>query len=78
MNSSATAFSDCCEECLGSPDVYGGSIGHRAAAVQGTMRAEVDVAFTTCRRGHRIVVRRAVRAPLPTTFVAAAAVPGPA
>jgi hypothetical protein len=26
--------------------------------VEGTLRADADVGFTTCRRGHRIVVRR--------------------
>ena len=70
MNSNATAYSDCCQECLGSVDRYGGSIGHRAASVQGTLRPGIDVAFATCRRGHRLVVRRAAR-PLAETFPAA-------
>jgi hypothetical protein len=26
--------------------------------VHGTLRREADVGFTTCRRGHRIVMRR--------------------
>jgi hypothetical protein len=29
--------------------------------VHGTLRPEADVGFTTCRRGHRIVMRRIVR-----------------
>ena len=29
--------------------------------VEGTLRAEADVGFTTCRRGHRIRVRRIAR-----------------
>jgi hypothetical protein len=29
--------------------------------VHGTLRPEADVGFTTCQRGHRIVVRRIVR-----------------
>ena len=61
VNSNGTAYSGCCEECLGAVDEYGGSIGHRAATVQGTLRTDVDVAFATCRRGHRLVVRRTAR-----------------
>ena len=30
--------------------------------MHGTLRREADVGFTTCRRGHRIVVRRVARA----------------
>jgi hypothetical protein len=29
--------------------------------VEGSLRAEADVGFTTCRRGHRIRVRRIAR-----------------
>jgi hypothetical protein len=29
--------------------------------VHGSLRVEADVGFTTCRRGHRIVVHRIVR-----------------
>ena len=61
MSSAATAYRECCEVCLGSPSEDGGSIGIRAAAVEGTLRAGVDVAFATCRRGHRLVIRRAAR-----------------
>ena len=32
-----------------------------ATVVEGTLRAEADVGFTTCRRGHRIRVRRIAR-----------------
>jgi hypothetical protein len=31
------------------------------SVVEGTLRREADVGFTTCRRGHRIVVRRVGR-----------------
>ena len=61
LNPSATAYVDCCEACLGGVDQYGASIGHRAAQVQGTLRLDADVGFTTCRRGHRLVVRRIAR-----------------
>jgi hypothetical protein len=40
------------------------SVGLRATVVEGTLRADADVGFTTCRRGHRIVVRRALSRPL--------------
>jgi hypothetical protein len=29
--------------------------------VEGTLRREADVGFTTCRRGHRIIVHRVGR-----------------
>jgi hypothetical protein len=61
VNPTATDYNDWCEECLGSLPEHGGSIGHRAAAVHGSLRAEVDVGFVTCRRGHRLVVRRIAR-----------------
>jgi hypothetical protein len=56
-----TSFAEPCEACL---SVEEGSIAarHRAAVVEGTLRPDVDVGFRTCRRGHRIVVRR-VRIP---------------
>jgi hypothetical protein len=30
--------------------------------IAGTLRPDADVGFTTCRRGHRVVVRRVGRA----------------
>jgi hypothetical protein len=35
------------------------SVGLAATVVHGSLRAEADVGFCTCRRGHRIVVKRA-------------------
>jgi len=32
-----------------------------ATLVEGTLRLQADVGFTTCRRGHRIRVRRIAR-----------------
>jgi len=32
--------------------------------VEGTLRLQADVGFTTCFRGHRICVRRVAHAPL--------------
>jgi hypothetical protein len=56
-----TDFSEPCEACL---SVEEGSLAvrHRAVYVEGSLRKDVDVGFRTCRRGHRIVVRR-VRLP---------------
>jgi hypothetical protein len=33
----------------------------RASLIQGTLRRDADVGFMTCRRGHRIIVRRVGR-----------------
>jgi len=37
------------------------SLAADTCLVHGTLRADADVGFTTCRRGHRIVVRRVAR-----------------
>ena len=54
-----------CEVCLSRrgtwADRYGWSLSVDAARVEGTLRREADVGFTTCKRGHRIVVRRVGR-----------------
>jgi hypothetical protein len=55
-----TTFHEPCEACL----VGGRSLIVEPAVVHGTLRREVDVGFVTCRRGHRIVVRRVGRPPL--------------
>ena len=53
----ATSFEEPCEACLAVreslDDLY---------VVQGTLRSDADVGFTTCPRGHRIVVHRVARA----------------
>jgi len=54
----ATSFDEPCEACLS----YRESVGSEACVVHGTLRPDADVGFTTCRRGHRIVVRRVARA----------------
>ena len=53
----ATTFEEPCEACLSLRE----SLSTAALIVHGTLRADADVGFTTCRRGHRIVVRRLVR-----------------
>ncbi|MDP9284197.1 MAG: hypothetical protein M3P41_04475 [Actinomycetota bacterium] len=54
----ATAFEERCDVCLAVRE----SLAADACIVHGTLRREADVGFTTCRRGHRIVVRRVARA----------------
>ena len=53
----ATTFDEPCEACLS----YRESLSADACVVHGTLRREADVGFMTCKRGHRIVVRRIVR-----------------
>ena len=53
----ATSFEAPCEACLSRRDDTW-SLAVSAAVVEGTLRREADVGFTTCPRGHRIVVRR--------------------
>jgi hypothetical protein len=50
----ATSFDEPCEACLAAKDAahLDGDVVH------GTLRREADVGFTTCKRGHRIVMRR--------------------
>ena len=53
--SPATEFTGECDECrayLG----YGASA--ESTAVSGRLRADADVGFATCRRGHRLVLKR--------------------
>jgi len=50
----ATVFEEPCEACLAAHE----SLAAELCVVAGTLRADADVGFTTCRRGHRIVVRR--------------------
>ncbi len=54
----ATSFDEPCEACLSVRE----SPAAEACVVHGTLRPEADVGFTTCRRGHRIVVHRVARA----------------
>jgi hypothetical protein len=53
----ATSFVEPCEACVSLRE----SLATDALLVRGTLRPEADVGFTTCRRGHRIVVRRVAR-----------------
>jgi hypothetical protein len=61
----ATSFETSCELCQSrretSTELYGWSVRVDVASIVGTLRRDADVGFTTCRRGHRIVVRRVGR-----------------
>jgi hypothetical protein len=59
LSSVATEFAAPCETCRDELGI-GPGVWLRAARVAGTLCAEADVGFTSCWRGHRIVVRRAV------------------
>ena len=50
----ATSFEEPCEACLAAHE----SLAAELCVVAGTLRRDADVGFTTCRRGHRIVMRR--------------------
>jgi hypothetical protein len=57
LGADATAYAVPCEACH--DDVWPRSVAE--TVVEGSLRAEADVGFTTCRRGHRIRVRRIAR-----------------
>ncbi len=50
----ATSFDELCEACLAARQ----ELEDDTYLVHGTLRVDADVGFTTCRRGHRIVMRR--------------------
>jgi hypothetical protein len=50
----ATSFDEPCEACLAIRE----ELEDETHVVHGTLRVDADVGFTTCRRGHRIVMRR--------------------
>jgi hypothetical protein len=53
----ATTFDELCEACM----LLREQVTTESLVVHGTLRSDADVGFTTCRRGHRIVVRRVAR-----------------
>ncbi len=63
----ATSFEAPCDACLahrdGWSDTYPWRLSVDSNLVEGTIRRDADIGFTTCRRGHRIVVRRLGRTP---------------
>ena len=63
LESKATTYTALCEECLAHPDDPYDTLAYRAAKVSGSLRAEADIGFTRCRRGHRLAIRRAASPP---------------
>jgi hypothetical protein len=63
LNSEATTYAALCEECLSDPDDPVQALAYRAAKVCGSLRAEADVGFARCRRGHRLAIKRTARPP---------------
>jgi hypothetical protein len=61
----ATSFEVPCEACLAKRDGFYDTDGWtptgESAVTEGTIRRDADVGFTTCRRGHRIVIHRVGR-----------------
>jgi hypothetical protein len=56
----ATSFEAPCEACIARrEEKWYLSVG--VTTVEGTLRRDADVGFMTCRRGHRIIVRRVGR-----------------
>ena len=63
LQSTSTHFAAPCESCRAYGDVDGnGSPSH--TIVEGTLRLVADVGWVSCRRGHRILVRRIARSPV--------------
>jgi hypothetical protein len=60
LSAHATHYEAECEACRA--DRCSVASGVDLAHVEGSLRADADLGFTTCRRGHRLVVRRIVRA----------------
>ena len=56
----ATTYAAECEACLHTRESFD-PFGSHEVEISGTLRRDADVGFTTCRRGHRIVVRRIAR-----------------
>jgi hypothetical protein len=56
----ATDFEAPCEACLARRDDEW-SLAVATLQIVGTLRRDADVGFTTCPRGHRVVVRRVGR-----------------
>ncbi len=58
LGAGATEFAAPCDACQ---DEGRWATVIEPSVVEGTLRLQADVGFTTCRRGHRIRVRRIAR-----------------
>ena len=64
LNVEATEFAAPCEACLADcRRELGFIVGRRVCRVEGHLGSGADVGFMTCRRGHRILIRRALTRP---------------
>jgi hypothetical protein len=63
LESRATTYTALCEECLSHPADPYDALAYRAAKVCGSLRAEADIGFTRCRRGHSLSIRRTASPP---------------
>jgi hypothetical protein len=60
--SGATRYAAVCEACAGDRHVRPVGYGYDdSAVVEGSLRPDADVGFATCRRGHRLRIRRTAR-----------------
>jgi hypothetical protein len=59
LSQHATHFEAECEACRA--DRWSLSTDAPSPHVEGSLRADADLGFASCRRGHRLVVRRIVR-----------------
>jgi hypothetical protein len=60
----ATSYAGVCEACLDElPTVGSGPLAYRSAKVAGSLRADADVGFARCARGHSLSLRRMSRRP---------------
>jgi hypothetical protein len=57
LSEHATQFEAECEACRADRWSASVELGH----IEGRLRPDADLGFVTCRRGHRLVVRRIVR-----------------
>jgi hypothetical protein len=57
LRADTTSYCEQCEECSRDRALP----PTEATLIQGSLRPEADVGFTTCRRGHRVRVRRVAR-----------------
>jgi hypothetical protein len=64
LSEEATDFAAPCEACLADcRRELGFIVGRRVCRIEGRLGRSADVGFMTCRRGHRILIRRAASRP---------------
>jgi hypothetical protein len=57
LSAEATRYEAECDACCAERRA-----GAPSPHIEGSLRSDADLGFVTCRRGHRLVVRRIVRA----------------